>query len=140
MSSRRDFDPQMSDDEPNEAGLNRISKVIIGCALTVSKTLGTGFVEKVYENALAHEIRKSGISVAQQHGVIVWYDNVAVGEYAVDLLVQGALIVELKAVAALNAIHHAQCLNYLKVTRLHLCLLLNFGRPRLEIKRFARDL
>jgi GxxExxY protein len=120
-----------------ETELNRLSKAIIGCALAVANTLGPGFVEKVYENALAHEIRKTGLTVAQQYGVVVRYDDIIVGEYAVDLLVQGSVVVELKAVAALNNIHRAQCLNYLKATSLRMCLLLNFGRPRLEIRRLV---
>jgi GxxExxY protein len=121
----------------DEAELNRLSKVIIGCALAVATTLGSGFVEKVYENALAHEFRKAGLAVAQQYGVVVRYDGIIVGEYAVDLLVQGSVVVELKAVTALNNIHRAQCLNYLKATSLHMCLLLNFGSPRLEIRRLV---
>ncbi len=121
----------------DEAELNRLSKVIIGRALAVANTLGSGFLEKVYENALAYELLKVGIAVAQQHGIVVLYDGAVVGEYAVDLLVEGSVVVELKAVMALNAAHRAQCLNYLKATDLRMCLLLNFGRPRLEIKRLV---
>jgi GxxExxY protein len=115
--------------------VNRLSESIIGCAFTVANTLGSGFLEKVYENALAHELRKAGLVVAQQRGIIVRYDGVIVGEYAVDLLVEDAVLVELKAVRALDDIHRAQCLNYLRATGLQLCLLINFGKPRLEIKR-----
>ena len=124
----------------DEAELNRLSKVVIGCALTVANSLGAGFVEKVYENALAHEIRKVGLTVAQQYGVSVRYDDVIVGDYAVDLLIQKSVAVELKAVTGLNNIHRAQCLNYLRATSLRMCLLLNFGSPRLEIKRLVRRL
>jgi GxxExxY protein len=120
--------------------INDLAKRVIGCALVVAGTLGVGFVEKVYENALAHELRKKGLAVAQQHGVTVSYDGVVVGTYAADLLVEGAVLVELKAVRAFDAIHQAQCLNYLKATGLHLCLLLNFGKPRLEIKRIVQGL
>ena len=120
--------------------VNRLSERIIGCAFTVANTLGSGFLEKVYENALAHELRKAGLVVAQQRGIIVRYDGVIVGEYAVDLLVEDAVLVELKAIKALDDIHRAQCLNYLRATGLHLCLLLNFGKPRLEIKRIVRCL
>jgi GxxExxY protein len=108
---------------------------IIGCAFTVANTLGPGFVEKVYENALAHELRKAGLAIEQQRGVAVTYDGVIVGEYATDLMVDGAVIVELKAVRELDDIHRAQCLNYLKATGLCVCLLINFGKPRLEVKR-----
>jgi GxxExxY protein len=120
--------------------VNRLSERIIGCAFTVANTLGSGFLEKVYENALAHELRKAGLVVAQQRGIIVRYDGVIVGEYAVDLLVEDAVLVELKAIKALDDIHHAQCLNYLRATGLHLCLLINFGKPRLEIKRIVLSL
>ena len=102
--------------------------------------MGAGFLEKVYENALAHELRKSGLGVAQQHGIVVHYDGVVVGEYAVDLLVERTVIVELKAIKALDSAHAAQCLNYLKATGLRLCLLINFGKSRLEIQRFANGL
>lgn len=118
--------------------LDRISERVIGCAFAVSNTLGVGFLEKVYENALAHELRKSGLMIAQQHPVTVIYDEVAVGNYTVDLLVEQSVMVELKAVASLDISHRAQCLNYLAATGVQLCLLLNFGRPRIEIKRFVR--
>ena len=77
------------------------------------------------------------MTVAQQHNVSVHYDGVVVGAYTADLLVENAVLVELKAVNALDAIHRAQCMNYLKATGLWLCLLLNFGNPRLEIKRLV---
>jgi GxxExxY protein len=115
--------------------LNRLSERIIGCAFTVANPLGAGFLEKVYENALAHELRKAGLMVAQQSGIIVRYDDVVVGEYAADLLVEGLILVELKIARAIDDVHYAQCLNYLKASGLRLCLLMNFGRPRLEIKR-----
>ncbi len=89
---------------------------------------------------MAHELRKTGLTVAQQHGVTVTYDGLVVGEYTVDLLVQGTIIVELKAIKALDSAHTAQCLNYLKATGLHLCLLLNFGKSRLEIRRIVHGL
>jgi GxxExxY protein len=120
--------------------LNDLTDRIIGSALTVSNGLGAGFLEKVYENALVHELRKAGLEVAQQRGVRVTYDGVIVGDYAVDMLVQESVIVELKAVKAVANIHRAQCINYLRATGLHVCLLLNFGNPRLEIKRIVLGL
>jgi GxxExxY protein len=120
--------------------VNRLSNRIIGCALTVLHALGTGFLEKVYENALVHELRKSGLTVSQQHPVVVRYNGIVVGDYTVDLLVEHTILVELKAARAIDDIHRAQCLNYLKATGLHLCLLLNFGKPRLEIKRIVLTL
>ena len=119
---------------------NLLSKRIIGCALTVLRALGTGFLEKVYENALLHELRKAGLAVSQQHRMVVRYDGVVVGDYTADLLVEHTVLVELKVAKGIDEIQLAQCLNYLKATGLHLCLLLNFGKPRLEIKRIVLDL
>ena len=120
--------------------LNTLSERVIGCAFTVLNTFGPGFLEKVYENALAHELRKTGLDVVQQRGIAVTYDGTVVGEYFADLLVEQALLVELKISSALDEASRAQCINYLKATGLHLCLLLNFGKARLEIKRFANGL
>jgi GxxExxY protein len=117
--------------------LNGITEQIIGCAFTVANTLKTGFAEKVYENALAHEMTKNGLSVAQQFGVTVHYDGVIVGAYTADLLVESVVLVELKATKNLDPAHSAQCLNYLAATGLPICLLLNFGNPRLEIRRLV---
>jgi GxxExxY protein len=122
------------------AAVNLLSNRIIGCAIAVMRELGTGFLEKVYENALIHELRKSGLSVSPQYRMVVLYDGVEVGSYTADLLVEDSVLVELKAARALDDVHRAQCLNYLKASGLNLCLLLNFGRPRLEIKRLANGL
>ncbi len=116
-------------------GLNVLSGRVIGCAFTVLNTLGAGFLEKVYENALAYELRAAGLAVVQQCCVRVHYKDVVIGEYFADLLVEDALLVELKTVKALDDAHRMQCTNYLKAADLQLCLLLNFGKPRLEIKR-----
>jgi GxxExxY protein len=117
--------------------INRLCDMTIGRAFIVQNALGCGFLEKVYENALAHELCKIGLVVAQQQDIAVHYDGVIVGKYAADLVVQDKLLVELKAVRTLDAMHQAQCLNYLKATGFWLCLLLNFGSPRLEIKRLV---
>ena len=126
--------------DTGEDRVNLLSKRIIGCALTVLRSMGAGFLEKVYENALLHELRKAGIAVSQQHPIVVRYDGIVVGDYSGDLLVERIVLVELKVAKAIDEIHRAQCLNYLKATGLHLCLLLNFGKPRLEIKRIVMDL
>jgi len=117
----------------------RLSEKIIGCAYTVANTLGSGFLEKVYENALAHELRKAGLSVQQQFSVDVFYDSERVGEYVADLLVESEMLVELKAVKVLDNVHLAQCMNYLKATGLEVCLLINFGTPRIEVKRILNN-
>jgi GxxExxY protein len=119
--------------------LDRITERIIGCVYTVSNILGSGFLEKIYENALTLELRKNGLKVKQQHGIQVRYDGVVVGEFAADLLVEDKVIIELKTTKALDDIHMAQCLNYLKATDLTVCLLVNFGQPRAEIRRIVSN-
>jgi len=120
--------------------LNDLSRLVIGSAFTVLNTLGAGFLEKVYGNALAYELHASGLLVVQQFGVRVYCKDVVVGEYFVDLLVEDVLQVELKTVRTLDDARRMQCVNYLKATGLQLCLLLNFGNPRLEIKRVVHGL
>ena len=114
---------------------NQITEAVIGAAYKVGNTLGSGFLEKVYENARAMETRKTGLLVIQQQPINVKYEDAIVGEFVADLLIQDEVLVELKAVKALDEIHLAQCLNYLKATGLHICLLINFGNPKVEIKR-----
>jgi len=128
----------MNADERREK-LDSITERIIGCAQSVSNVLGCGFLEKVYENALAIELRKRGLVAEQQREVAVRYDDQVVGQYTVDLLVENSVIVELKAVSALDDIHRAQCMNYLKATGLRVCLLINFGRPKLDVKRIVSN-
>ena len=113
-----------------------LTERIIGCAFKVANGLGHGFLEKVYENALVHELRKAGLQVVQQQGLEVHYDGVLVGEFQVDLLVEGRVLVELKAVARFHEAHVAQCLNYLKASGKAVCLLFNFGRS-LEFRRLV---
>lgn len=119
--------------------LDKITETIIGCALDVMSVLGSGFLEKVYENALVHEIKKTGLVVLQQHTIKVMYDFIEVGDYVADLLVENQILVELKAVKGIDDIHRAQCMNYLKATGHNVCLLLNFGVPKLEIKRIVNN-
>jgi GxxExxY protein len=114
-----------------------LTEKIIGCALKVSNGLGHGFIEKVYENALAHDLRKAGIAFEKQKPIEVVYDEEVVGDFQADLLVQETVIVELKAVKDLTNDHMTQCLNYLKATGLKTGLLLNFGKEHLEIKRIS---
>jgi GxxExxY protein len=121
-----------------EERLRELTETIIGAAFHVSNTLGCGFLEKVYENALAHELRKRGIRTEQQFPIPVVYDGLVVGDYFADLLVEDTVLVELKAVRAFEAVFEAQCLNYLKGTGRPICLLMNFGKPKVEIKRYRR--
>src|SRR5262245_24441066 len=119
-----------------EDELNSLTEQIIGCAFKVSNALGCGFLEKVYENVLVHELRKTGLNVEVQHPINVIYDNVVVGEFYSDILVADAIILELKATKEHDDVFTAQCLNYLRATGKPICLLLNFGKPRLEVKRY----
>ncbi len=111
-----------------------LTERIISCAFQVANALGHGFLEKVYENALAHELRKAGLRVDQQHGLEVHYDGVLVGAFQVNLLVEGQVLVELKAGSNLQDAHVAQCLNYLKASGNTVCLLFNFGKS-LQVRR-----
>ena len=125
-----------ADEEKSGAiGETDLSGQVIGCAYDVSNVLGNGFTEKVYENALLIRLRKLGLNVCQQVPISVWFDDEVVGEFIADLIVENKLLIELKAVDALCSVHVSQCLNYLKATRLPLCLLINFGQPRVEVKR-----
>jgi len=125
--------------EERRGKLNNISETIIGCAYHVSRTLGCGFLEKVYENALMYELKQAGLKAAQQVPVNVHYDIIVVGVYVADILVEDSILVELKAIHEVDNVHRAQCLNYLNATGLRLCLLINFGKPRAEIQRIVRD-
>jgi len=117
--------------------LDRISLGFIGVAQQVSSTLGVGFVEKVYENSLVIELRKRGLEVEQQRPVHVHYDGQIVGDFIPDLMIEQEIVVEIKALPLLEPNHRQQCINYLRSTGCRVCLLLNFGRPRLETKRIV---
>ena len=115
-----------------------LSEAVVGCVFRVANGLGTGFLEKVYENALLHELRKAGLEAKQQVSATVTYDGENVGDYIGDIVVEGRLLLELKACKALEDVHLAQCLNYLKATGILTCLLINFGTPKPQIRRVSR--
>jgi GxxExxY protein len=115
-----------------------ITELIIQAFYTVYNTLGYGFLEKVYQQALLIELRRLGLEVIPEACIKVYYNGHMVGEYYADLLVAGAVIVEIKAVRTLAPEHEAQLLNYLKATPYEVGLLLNFG-PKPQIKRKAYD-
>ena len=125
--------------DADEHGLNQLTEAIIGCAFRVSNKLGCGFLEKCYENALAIEFRKVGLRFQQQHPIPVLYDGEVVGDYVADLIVEGRVLIELKTVREFDPVHSAQCINYLKATNLPICLLINFAKPKLDIKRFRNS-
>ena len=124
----------------DEHRLNELSKKIIGAAFEVSNILGAGFLEKVYENALNKELNLRGLKTQQQVPLKVHYKNELVGDYFADILVENEIIIELKTVKEFDEIHIAQCLNYLKIIGLKLCLLINFSKPKVEIKRIVNGL
>ncbi len=120
------------------SGVHRdITEAIIGVAYDIANTLGCGYLEKVYENAMCVGLAEKGLSVSQQTPVRVSYRGQTVGDYVLDLIVDNAVLVEVKATLEHQAIYAAQVLNYLKATQLPVGLLINFGRPKLVVKRFV---
>jgi GxxExxY protein len=115
-----------------------LTRKIIGAFYKVYNSLGYGFLERVYENALALELARLGFDVEQQKPIAVYYAGQPVGDYSADIVVNGVVILELKAVKQLADDHEAQLLNYLKATIMEVRLLLNFG-PAPEIKRKVYD-
>jgi len=100
---------------------------------------GNGYLEKVYENALVNRLRKAGLDVKQQQPIVIYdEDGAEIGEYFADVVVNGALLVELKACKTLTNEHISQVLHYLKATRVEHGLLINFGSYKFEIKKFVK--
>ena len=122
------------------ANFSALTESVICCFYSVYNTLGSGFLEKVYENALAIELTERGIPQQQQVPIQVAYKRVPVGQYVCDLLVDNKVIVEVKAVKSLLPEHEAQILNYLKATGIEIGLLLNFGRePEIRRRVYTKD-
>ena len=117
--------------------INEITYRIRGAVFEVNRILGFGFLEKVYEKALIIELLVRGLRAESQVPINVSYKNEVVGEYFADIVVEGQVIIELKAVDQLQKIHEAQLLNYLKATGYKVGLLVNFMHPKAEIKRFV---
>lgn len=115
--------------------LEGLTERILGAAFAVSNTLGHGFLEAVYRKALLRQLAIDGLNAVQEAPFRILYCGEDVGQYIADIVVEGAVIVELKAVEALTSAHRAQVLNYVKASGMPVGLLLNFGTPRLEIKR-----
>jgi GxxExxY protein len=129
----KSFLPQISQMN-TDLDINKLTEVVIGCAYRVGSTLGGGFLEKVYENALMVELRNTDYSAEQQCTMKVIYSGEVVGDYIADIVVEKKLIVEVKAAKRIEQAHVAQCLNYLKATNMRLGLLINFGAS-VEIRR-----
>jgi GxxExxY protein len=109
---------------------------INGCVFEVYKELGHGFLEKVYENALIIEMENKGFKVESQKPLKVLYNSQIIGEYVADIIVNGKVLIELKAQSNILKIHEAQILNYLKATGIKIGLLVNFAYPKASVKRF----
>jgi GxxExxY protein len=116
----------------------KLTETIIGAAMKVHRTLGHGFLESVYQKALTHELLKIGLSVECAKPITVTYDGVIVGDFFADMVVEQVVMVENKAVQAINPAHEVQLVNYLTATGIEIGLLLNFGSERLEFQRKHR--
>lgn len=117
--------------------INELCDVIRETSFAIHRYLRNGHLEKVYENALMHRLRKQGVQVVAQHPLKVFdEDGTVIGDYFADLFVENVLIVELKAARGIDNEHIAQILGYLRSSRIETGLLINFGAPRLYIKKF----
>ncbi|MCR6655539.1 MAG: GxxExxY protein [Opitutus sp.] len=123
----------------SELGNKELSARVIEAAIKVHRVLGPGFIESVYENALSHELRQRGIAFERQKAVKLFYDGVEVGEHRLDLLVEGQLLVELKAVKAMEDIFFAVGRSYMKAIDVQDGLLLNFASMPLTVRRIGRE-
>jgi len=130
-----DTDLKMTQSADKEFLYKDLTYAIIGAAMEVHRILGPGFLESVYEEALAHEFDLRSISYERQAQLAVRYKEIVAGDFRADFLVEGKVVVELKAIKALTAVEDAQLLNYLKGAGYRIGLLLNFGTPSLERKR-----
>ncbi len=127
----------------SEDEINRISNVVIGCAIEVHKVLGPGLLESAYQHCLAWELRQAGLVVVEQVAIPIQYKSVAIANaYRLDMVVENELVLELKAVERLEPVHVAQMLTYLRANRFRLGLLLNFNveSMRKGIKRIVNNL
>jgi GxxExxY protein len=120
--------------------VNDITYAINGAVFEVNRVLGPGFLEKVYENALLVELKKRGLKAESQVPIKVLYKDTTVGEYIADLLVEEEVFIELKTVEAIDKVHEAQLLNYLKATGKPVGLLVNFKHSKAMIKRMVLNL
>ena len=117
-----------------------LKKKIIGCAFKVYNKLGFGFLESVYEKSLLFELQREGLHAKAQEPIKVYYDNMVVGDFVADIIVNNKVLVELKSVIKLNKAHEVQLVNYLTATKIDIGLLINFGEEKVEVKRKVREL
>lgn len=128
--------PQIHTDKNSEFKYKEVTDIILRSFYEIYNELGDGFLESVYENALYIVLTEYGLSVERQKDISVFFRGNVIGDFKADLIVEGKVIVELKAVRALDPAHEAQLINYLKATNIEVGLLLNFGRKP-EFKRFV---
>ena len=121
----------------DEYKYSELTAKIIGCAITVHKTLGNGFQEVIYQRALAKEMRLAGLEFERELEMPIFYRDEKIGTRRVDFLVGGIVSVELKAIIRLEAVHFAQAINYLEAYNLEIGLLINFGENSLNFKRLT---
>ena len=118
----------------------KITETIIGCAYRVDNKMGFGFLESVYEKCLLIELRKAGLNTESQKPITVYYAGEVVGEFTADIIVNDAVIIELKSVRRIIKAHEVQLVNYLVATGKPVGLILNLGERKVEIKRKVKDL
>jgi GxxExxY protein len=123
---------------PDDRGPDLLTEHVLAAIFEVSNTLGSGFLEKVYERALLRELLLRGIRATAQASFTVRYKGHAVGSYFADILIEDDLVIELKCVDRLTGEHTAQCLNYLRASGVTLCILVNFQKPKVEWKRIVQ--
>jgi GxxExxY protein len=115
-----------------------LSFLIIGAAMEVHRILGSGYLEAVYQAALAHELSRRSIPFEQFKRLPVEYKGILAGDYIADFVVDGKIILQIKAVSEFHPKHEAQAINYLATTKLRLAILINFGAESLQYKRIVR--
>ena len=118
----------------------KVTETIIGCAYRVYNKMGFGFLESVYEKCLLIELRKAGLETETQKPITVYYDGEVVGEFVADMMVNDAVIIELKSVRRIIKAHEVQLVNYLVAMGKLVGLILNFGERKVEIKRKVKEL
>ena len=124
--------------EPDIITIDQLITEIIECAKRIRRQLGPGFLEKVYKNAMVVELRKLKLNFETEKLIQVLYDGIVVGEYRTDIIVEGKLILELKATQDLSIANEVQLVNYLTSTQIDDGLLINFGSEKLQFKRKYR--
>ena len=131
-------DRDIEDMEDTDGRYGEITRTVLGCAFEVINEFGAGFLESVYEKALLLALRQKGLSAIAQAPVMVFFRKECVGNFYADIFVEEKVIIELKAVKSIAREHQAQLINYLKATGIEVGLLINFGTPNLEYRRFTR--